>query len=597
MAELTARGADPGDLWCRRLPDDHSVVLGKDEGGWAVSWDPWISRRHAELLWQEGRLKVRQLPEARNAIFFRGKECASFDLGIGEAFVIGKTVFSLGQDQSPASPEGRTLLHVRMLGAKELQQVPYRNAPQQIDVLSHLPEVISRSSNVNELSAHLVNMLLAGISRATVVAMVTLADAEEHAQARILHWDHRPASPAEFQPSQRLIREAIHSQHKTVLHVWATTGASAASEPRYTLQGDFDWAFCTPVQGDACQGWGIYVAGRFSGDVGATLLAPWSDNELADDLKFVELVAGILSSLRQVQALQHRQAILGHFFSPAVMGVLSEGDPETTMKPRQTEVTVLFCDLRGYSRKVEATPNLFGLLERVSRALGVMTQNIIDHKGVIADFQGDAAMAFWGWPLVQPDHIQQACLAALGIRNLFARLTGHEDHPLADFQVGIGIATGMAVAGQIGAAEQFKVSVFGPVVNLAARLQGMTKILRVPILLDETTAELARQQLVPGVARCRRMARVKPYGLETPLTVTELLPSQAEHPLLSDEHVFRYEEALRAFLASDWSKAYDLLHQIPPQDHGKDVLLEFIIQHNHQPPGEWDGVIPLSSKD
>lgn len=597
MAELIARGTDPTNHWCLRLPEDHSVVLGKDEDGWAVPWDPWISRRHAEMQWQEGRLKVRQLPAARNPIFFRGKECASFELGIGEAFVIGKTVFSLGQDQSPASPEGRTLLHVRMLGAKELQQVPYRNAPHQIDVLSHLPDVISRSSNENELSVHLVNMMLAGISRATVVAMVALEEAEEHAKARILHWDHRPASPVEFQPSQRLIREAIDSQRKTVLHVWATAGESAVSEQRYTLQGDFDWAFCTPIQGDACQGWGIYVAGRFSGDVGATLLAPWSDNELADDLKFVELVAGILSSLRQVQALQHRQTILSHFFSPGVMGVLSEGDPETTMKPRQTEVTVLFCDLRGYSRKVEATANLFGLLERVSRALGVMTQSIIDHKGVIADFQGDAAMAFWGWPLVQPDQIQQACLAALGIRNLFARLTAQKDHPLADFQVGVGIATGTAVAGQIGAAEQFKVSVFGPVVNLAARLQGMTKILRVPILLDEVTAAAARKQLLPQAARCRRLARVKPYGLETPLTVTELLPSQTDEPLLSDPQIVQYEEALEAFLAGDWSRAYELLHLVPPQDHGKDLLLQFIIQHNHQPPLEWDGVISLSSKD
>ena len=156
-------------------------------------------------------------------------------------------------------------------------------------------------------------------------------------------------------------------------------------------------------------------------------------------------------------------------------------------------MTVLFCDLRGFSQKAEAAAgDLKGLLDRVSRALGVMTSQILKHSGVTGDFQGDAAMGFWGWPFASPESPLNACRAALGIRAAFEETFGRPDHPLGSFQVGIGVAHGRAVAGKIGTSEQVKVTVFGPVVNLASRLEGMTKQLRVPIVLDETTASIVR---------------------------------------------------------------------------------------------------------
>ena len=117
-----------------------------------------------------------------------------------------------------------------------------------------------------------------------------------------------------------------------------------------------------------------------------------------------------------------------------------------------------------------------------------------------------------------------------------------------------------------------------------------------PILLDEATARLVARELPCEVARCRRLALVKPYGLETPVMVSELLPPAIQCPLLSDEHLTHYEAALDAFLKGDWMVAYEQLHQVPPQDHGKDLLLGFILQHNHTPPPGWNGVIPLESK-
>jgi adenylate cyclase len=596
MADLIAQGEKSEDHWRRPLPQDETVVLGRGGDTWAVPWDRWVSRRHAELSWHDNLLRVRQLPTGRNPVYFRGMEVPEFELRPGEGFAIGDTVFTLGVPAETPSADRNPLLQSRSASPQELERIPFRDAPHRIDVLSRLPGVISSAADDNELLIQLINLLLAGIPRADVIAVVaTEPGGGTDPPVRVLHWDQRALSEATFQPSRRLVREAVCGARRTVLHVWAAGGEPAGRT--FTLQGNFDWAFCTPVRGDWCRGWGIYVAGRFTGDAGASLLVPWESNDLRDDLKFTELVAAILSALRLVRKLQRDQALLSRFFSPAVQRVLTAAEPEKALQPRETEVTVLFCDLRGFSRKVEAAADdLLAVLDRVSRALGVMTEHILAHKGVIADFLGDAAMGFWGWPLTEPDMVQQACLAALGIRTYYEALARSRDHPLAEFRVGIGVATGRAVAGRIGTLDQAKVTVFGPVVNLASRLEGMTKILHVPILIDEATAGAVRERLPRQVARCRRLALVKPYGLETPLMVSELLPPAGGDEALGDEHVAAYEAALDAFLKRDWSAAYEHLHRVPPQDLGKDILTGFIIQHNHTPPAGWDGVIPLASK-
>jgi adenylate cyclase len=382
-----------------------------------------------------------------------------------------------------------------------------------------------------------------------------------------------------------LILESLR-QRQSVLQVWR--GAESTAAESFTASDTFDWAFCAPVLGKACEGWGLYVAGRFN--VERSGLTPSSDpTDLREDVKFTELVAAMLSSLRQMRLLEHRHATLSQFFSPVVLDTLAVEDPEIVLSPRETEVSVLFCDLRGFSRESERQAgDLLGLLQRVSRALGVMTHHIRQQGGVVGDFQGDAAMGFWGWPLPQTDAVLRTCRAALAVRAEFEATTG--------FHAGIGVATGRAVAGKIGTVDQVKVTVFGPVVNLASRLEGMTKILQAPILLDEATARIVRQQVPHEVARVRRLAIVRPYGLDTPLEVSELLPPVAQYPELTDEHLGYYEAALDAFLDRRWPAAFELLHRIPAEDQVKDFLVVFIAQHNRRPPADWDGVIQLASK-
>src|SRR6185312_7720573 len=105
MADLIAQGPRPEDNWRRALPPGEDVVLGRDPNAWNVPWESYLSRRHAELKWHGGRLKVRKLSSAANPIFHAGKPDDSFELTpIGGAFVIGHTLFSFIPDRPTPSP-------------------------------------------------------------------------------------------------------------------------------------------------------------------------------------------------------------------------------------------------------------------------------------------------------------------------------------------------------------------------------------------------------------------------------------------------------------------------------------------------------------
>jgi len=634
MPDLIAQGTEAQQRWRRTLPEGETIVLGRLGGVWAVPWDRQVSHRHAGLLWNGSRLEVVRLPDARNPVFLRGIEVERCTIRPGEHFVIGQTTFTLADQQVNVTADAPAPVQQQSFSSQYLKQVHFRNPDHRIEVLSRLPDVISGAAGDQELFVRLVSMLLAGVPRADAAAVVAVEGEgreergegkEERGEGKglgtsvpsgvgsgqsaagseeclfsqstinnqqsavpvpsplVLHWDQRLAIAGDFRPSQSLILESLR-QRQSVLHVWH--GMAATPEP-YTASDAFDWAFCTPVLGKACRGWGLYVAGRFN--VERSGLTPSTDpTDLREDVKFTELVAAMLSSLRQMRLLEHRHAMLSQFFSPVVLDTLADEDPEVVLSPRETEVSVLFCDLRGFSRESERQAgDLLGLLQRVSNALGVMTRHIRQQGGVVGDFQGDAAMGFWGWPLPQDDAVPRTCRAALAMRAEF-EATG--------FQAGIGVATGPAVAGKIGTVDQVKVTVFGPVVNLASRLEGMTKTLRAPILLDEATARIVRQQVPREVARVRRLAIVRPYGLDAPLEVSELLPPVSQYPELTDEHLKWDEAALDAFLARKWPAALELLHRIPAEDEVKDFLVVYIAQHNRRPPPNWDGVIQLASK-
>jgi len=588
LVELVAVGPEPGQRWRRPLPAGQVIRLGRSpRKGWAAPWDLRISREHANLTLEEGVLHVTCLDTALNPCYISGQPHKSFTMSPGGEFRIGATVFRLEAPPDPVDPSAGTdssgaSLKEYSYRPEEVAGFDYQAAHHRLDVLWGLPEIIAGAANDQEFAQRLVLLLLDGIPRAEAAAVVQVGG-EQGAEPAMMTLETRSQN-VRFEPSRRLLNSAVE-RGETILYVWS----EQAGGSEYTFSGEYDWAFCAPITVPVSSGWALYICGR-----------SWPEADPSEalnaDIRFTQFVAQVTGAIRQVRALESQQAGLRQFFSPKVMQQLTGGDVERALAPRETNVTAMFCDLRGFSRKAEKHGHeLHGLLRRCSDALGLMTEAILDHDGVIADFQGDAALGFWGWPV--PEGPLPACAAALEMQEAFRKVREADDHPLADFRVGIGIAHGLAIAGKIGAESQAKVGVFGPVVNLASRLEGMTKLLKAPILLDEATAEYVRTHSgEAGGARCRCLGCYLPLGLTSPVVVSELLPAASEPGAMPDATLAMFESAIRKMIDGDWAASIEIFEQLPASDRTREFPVNFMKSHGNQPPAGWNGVIELSSK-
>jgi adenylate cyclase len=589
MADLEARyRPDPSKFWRRPLPPDE-VKLGRRPGDrtgehrWSVEWDDFISGLHATLVWKGGKLQVkrRMQPEpTRNPIFYRDRELNEFTVSPGESFVIGETQFTLYDEEpapKPEDPRSTRLLSMSM-SRDELKSVRYHDPGKRIEALAALPEVIRNATTDNELSEQVVQTLLTGIPHAETAAVVLLPDdcTETNLKVATVHSETRNrAARAEFRPSRRLAFDALSRKRQSVLHIWSKETAASAD---YSMaDASMDWAICTPLA-DSRARIGLYVVGR-TNRIHMSEDTMRRDDQLRSDLKFMELTSEIFSSLRQVRDLQARQATLSHFFSPAVVKALnSSPNPDQLLVQKVTPVTVLFCDIRGSCLIAEkGRCDLNALWDCIREALGIMTKAIVDEDGIIGDFQGDAVMAFWGWPISTGDQMDRAARAAIEIRRRFNDLKNHSDPRMQDLDCGLGLAHGEAIAGKIGADEQFKVGAFGPVVNLAARLETMTKLVGVKMLCDAEIGQYLKSK--PNLPPCRRVAHVIPKGMTESVTIHELFVPGREPDWIST-----HEAALDALSNGNWGEASRLLE---PLNDGPAVFLRSHIEAHRM-----KGVVP-----
>jgi adenylate cyclase len=592
MMELLATGPEPTHQRRWEIPTDEAVRLGRaPRAGWAIPWDLLISREHCELSLDGSQLNVKRLDTARNPIYFQEVDTRAFIIGAGQGFRIGQTLFQL---VSVDFSDGVSGSHIEehSFGPDQLRKFKFHNAEHRLEVLTKLPRAISKACNDEELALASVKILLDAMKHARAVACVEYGpDATVEDNPLMMRWDSRSEDLGRFSPSRRLLFAAIE-RGEGVLHIWQDTDDS---NPAFTVTGNLDWAFCMPFRGDASQGWCFYVTGQF-GTPGATALG---ESDLKGDLRFTGLVADFVSSIREVNSLQKQQAGLAQFFTPTVVEAIRAGDGNKLLKPRYTDITVLFCDMRGFSKHAEEADEneagLQALLERVSNALGVMTAAIQKFDGVIADFQGDAALGFWGWPNEPTEGPLAACQAALYIQQEFAKSTNDKDSPLFEFNVGIGIAHGKALAGKIGPEDLIKVGAFGPVVNMGARLESMTKHLKASILIDDLTAQYVRKVAEPSEMRCRKFGQIKPAGMNKVMAVSELIPPLALRPDLTDAQITQFEQVVDLIADGHWQQAHDQLKQLSEHDlAGK--FLQDVIEGQNEPPADWDGFITMTQK-
>lgn len=592
MAELIAIGKGGKRQSRQEIQEGESLLIGRaPRNGWGIPWDRLISREHANVSYEAGELVVQQLETARNPILLQGTPTQSFRVGPEEQFRIGDTMFLLRMETTQRAGESLVGEHVF---ENQPTESPFTNPITCLQALCKMPDLISQASTNEEFAEQAVELLLESL-RGCVAAAVMQFDGDDTEVERdptVLRWSTRGDEMMRFKPSRRLIRRAF-DQQQSVVHLWVDDESQQQQvDDNFTMSDDLDWAFCTPIPVDATQKWCLYASGkrRFAG-----MREVHSPRDLIGELRLAELMAQFIGAVRKVRSLEHQQTEMRQFFSPAVIETLSGTHAAESMEPQEGPVAVLFCDVRGFSRKVEESrDNLPALLTQVSEALTAMTRSILKYEGVIADFQGDAALGFWGWPSHTPDAALMACRAALRINKIFAHAAEDPKSPLHGFRVGIGVTYGEAIAGRIGSEEQIKVGVFGPVVNLASRLQDLTKQLGVPILVDGGVVAEVSNTLSAERACFRRLARLRPAGVDMPADVYSLVPSETTAEALCDEDGQRYEEAVSAVISGDWAQATELLQAIQADDPPKQFLLALI--QDAVVPADWDGALSMAGK-
>ncbi|MEM6328825.1 MAG: adenylate/guanylate cyclase domain-containing protein [Planctomycetota bacterium] len=591
MAELIAVGKGSHRQSRRELTEGETLLLGRaPRSGWAVPWDRLISREHAEVLLVGQELRVRELETARNPIFYDGNPTRAFTVEPDASFRIGDTTFHFRVES--ARQPGDSIISEHLFDSTPGAS-PFANPVSCLQALCKMPALIAQTSSNEDFAEQAVELLLDSL-RGSLAAAVMQFDgvgADSPGEPRLIRWSTRSDAVSRFRPSRRLVKRAFE-RSQSVVHLWMED-ESEEPDSNFTMNDDLDWAFCTPISVDQHQRWCLYVSGkrRFSG-----IREVRKPEDLVGELRLAELMGQFIGAVRRVRSLEQTQTEMRQFFSPAVVETLTGGAADS-LAPRMGPVSVLFCDVRGFSRKVEESgDNLEGLLAQVSEALSAMTRSILKYEGVIADFQGDATLGFWGWPSHTPEAALLACRAALRIHAVFRRAEDDPQSPLHGFRIGIGVTFGRAIAGRIGSQEQIKVGVFGPVVNLASRLQDLTKQLGAPILVDAGVVEQVGQTLPAGEGAFRRLARLRPPGMNTSSDVYALTPPAASGAPLTDGQLLRYDQAVDAVIAGKWGDARGLLAEMPDADGPARFLRSLLASAGNTPPADWDGALSMAGK-
>jgi adenylate cyclase len=367
------------------------------------------------------------------------------------------------------------------------------------------------------------------------------------------------ASDQAWAPSQTLLAR-VRRERRTFRHV----PPIGADTPR-SLQ-DVSALVAAPILDGHGAIIGALYGDRRSGKdaVGAPEISPF-------EAKLVELLAsGIaagLARIKEEQAALAARVQFEQFFTPQLAKQL-ERDPQL-LEGRDADVTVLFADIRGFSR-ISQRLGPERTMAWIQDTMAALSDCVLAHDGVLVDYIGDELMAMWGAPVAQDNHAELACYAARQMMETLADINSRWQAELGDpVRLGIGLNSGVARVGNTGSRLKFKYGPLGDAVNVASRTQGATKYLGADCLITGSTL----RALPPG-ASVRRLARARAINIEQPIDLYEIV---AAAPPDWDEQCRRYGEALRALEREDLVTAIELARRLAvdfPHDQAAHALLK-----------------------
>ncbi len=274
--------------------------------------------------------------------------------------------------------------------------------------------------------------------------------------------------------------------------------------------------------------------------------------------------------------------------------LLEQGD--AALGGRLQRTSILFSDVRDFTTIAEA----LGARETVAllnEYFEEMVEAVFDYGGILDKYIGDAMMALFGVPFETSRDADNAVAVANAMLRRLARLNRHRgDNGRAPIDIGIGIATGDVIVGNIGSPRRMEYTVIGDSVNLASRLESATKAYKVKVLLAETTIAA-----LTAPVQMREIDRLRVKGKDVPVTVFEALGhyDETDFPNM-DDCIASYAVGLAYYKARDWNDARAAFAEalaLNPKDEPSRVYFERC-QHyaSKPPPDDWDGVWTLKEK-
>jgi class 3 adenylate cyclase len=304
--------------------------------------------------------------------------------------------------------------------------------------------------------------------------------------------------------------------------------------------------------------------------------------------------------VEQLRLKEHIRRTFGKYVDPRVVEGLID-HPELATEGRHRVMTVMFCDVKGFSGLAKETTSE-GLVKVMNRHFSAMSAPIRTHGGIIDKYIGDAIMAYWGPPFT--DTAEQARLASLAaldmlervpsLRSEFAELLGMKSLPIP-FDIRIGIATGEVLVGSIGSELMMSYTVLGETVNLASRLEGAGKLYGSHILASADSVAGAAQAI-----EAREIDRVIVVGEIRPQTIFEIMGRKGELTAAQIELRAKFSGGLAAYRARRWEDArreFAAALAVIPNDGPSLTFLKRIDGFMTAPPPEnWDGSWHLEQK-
>lgn len=297
-----------------------------------------------------------------------------------------------------------------------------------------------------------------------------------------------------------------------------------------------------------------------------------------------------------VEARGKRQitGLFGQYVPPELVDEMARNPESFSMEGESREMTVLFTDVRGFTTISEGLdPKALSAL--MNEFLTPLTEVIYRHRGTIDKYMGDCIMAFWGAPLADPAHAKNAILAAIEMQQVLRGLQPHfRSKNWPEIKIGVGLNTGRMSVGNMGSRIRLAYTVMGDAVNLASRLEGITKEYGADIIVGEGT-----RNAVPDVV-FQELDRVRVKGKDQAVAIFQPLGLSGQLEAGRTEEARLFQQALELYRNQDWDMAElrlaELLN-VSPDSKLYRIYLERVAFLRANPPGPgWDGAFTFETK-